>query len=257
VKKSWTILLALGLSCILWGVVPVRAADTPAVGPGQPTPAAEINDPAFDRFCSPHLIGAAWDRMDAALMTDVALLIQHGESVLGRPRRGLAANDAFKIAVRLAQQRHDQNALQRLKKGAQRSGSQQLVQFVASTEQLAGGSRVAVPDLMVPIDDITPEQYAELGMIRDGISRAIVCGNRDALKRCEAEIPKYEGLSQDQLRTLRQLIDRAQNEVPAEPVIDTATTNALDLLAARSRDGDDEDDDSQPADEPGNVAGAY
>jgi hypothetical protein len=253
-KKSWTI-LAVGLSSILCTALLVRAADTPAVEQAKPTPAAETNDPAFDRFCSPYLIGAAWDQMDPGLMTDVALLLQHGESVLGRPRKGVSAEQAFKIAVRLAQKKNDQNALQRLKKGAQRSGNQQLVRFVASTEQLADSSRVAVPDLMVSIDDITPGQYATLRMIRDGISRAVVSGNQDILRRFKNGLPKYDGLPPDQKRRLQQLIDKAQSTVPAEPVVDSATTDALDLLAARSRDGDD--DDTEKADEPANVTGGY
>src|SRR5437016_3896811 len=79
-------------------------------------PAAEPlkHDAAFDRFVSPVQLQYALVHLDQGRLADAADRVARGERELGRPRAGLTADGLYRLAIRVAVDRHDPQTLTRL-----------------------------------------------------------------------------------------------------------------------------------------------
>lgn len=140
----------------------------------------QVADPGFERYADVRLLKTAYEQVDSALMTDVALQLAEGERVLLRPHQAISAKSAILAAAELAAKKGDQSSLKRLQKHLANGGDQELVKRLQALVSLSAQQRAATPDLDVKIDTLTPNE-AEIvrGVTRD-LERAKYLGGRTA-----------------------------------------------------------------------------
>jgi len=207
-------------------IAAAKAAATPQVP-------QELQDPAFDRYVDLLLLGEAWERLDPALMTDVALQFAEGERVLFRSHKGIKSEELFKLAVKMATDRRDQATLDRLQKHFERSGDKSSSESLAASRKLTGEARAVDPALLIPVDEITPEGYALYRGILGEIKAARYIGNREALQALEGELDKWPGLTDQQKQYLQSIMGQSRAEMADGETPELA--NHLDRLTEASR----------------------
>jgi hypothetical protein len=106
-----------------------------------PDPRGAFVDDAFDGFVSLERIESAVTSDDAAALTDVALLVAHGEAVLQRARNGVNADQLVRAAVEAAATAQDQQTLQRLERGLACLQRDDLQEVLATAQQLGASAR--------------------------------------------------------------------------------------------------------------------
>ena len=101
-------------------------------------------DPAFDKYVDPQSLLPAFQSRNAALLTDLALQIAFGESVLERPRKGFTARDMAVLALATAAETGDKASLERLAKFAAKTNDAQMtgrLSIVKPSISIIGGNR--------------------------------------------------------------------------------------------------------------------
>ena len=131
----------------------------------------ELRDAGFDRYVDLALLCKAWDEKNASVLADVALQFREGERVLLRPHRGFSSQQLLEEAARIATETKQTEALQRLRKIVEATGSTELKAKLAGAEKLAGEARASDPALQVSIAEMTPDVFAELWEILTGHPR--------------------------------------------------------------------------------------
>lgn len=216
----------------------------------------DIADPAFDVYVAPGLIGKAYEARDAALLTDVALQLAEGERVLLRSRQGITAAQAIKLALNAASHKQDKNSLQRLARYAASRNDKSLAEQVAAAEKLTAVSRDTTSRMMVPIEEIEFDDYAQLRHCVHRIDQARLTGDTRCLIALEQDIQTcvpdaYRG-------NLSKMIAEARAAIPEDQTADEKLVCVLNLLTQISRDDEeDEDEEDTVADEPVEVSGSY
>jgi hypothetical protein len=225
-----------------------------------PSP-VQLDDAAFDIYANPLHIGQAWYSSDASLMTDIALQLAEGERVLFRSRNGITAQQAFDVAVRVATERNDSAALERIAKYAANSGNKELATSAGAARKLTASSRsVEGPEFLVNPFDVTPKEFGMLHDCFGQIRMAKIAGDVRSLDLIEKEylphVPEscQAGLSKC-LGTARHSIEDAK---PLPPEL----SENLKRLALISRHnaydgGGGGDEEQDTASEPVPVTGPY
>ena len=195
-------------------------------------------DPAFDRYVDLSLLGDAWSRADAALLTDVGLQLLEGERVLLRPHRKLPGAKVLELAARVATDRHDQPTLERLAKVADQLGQPAWKAQVASALKLGGSARAVNPALTISVDDLSPDAYAAFHDYVEQIEIARAAHDKPALEVLKQGLTELTGLPEKQHNYLDQQIIEglASLKGVTDPQQD-AFASALDKLADASRGG--------------------
>ncbi len=213
---------------------------------------ASLDDAAFDIYVNPHHIGHAWYSADAALMTDVALQLAEGERILVRSRKGLSAKEAFEVAVRVATERQDKVALERIAKYAALAKNSELAASAAAAQKLASVSRDTTYRMLVDPEKIELKHY---GLMHDCIGQirmAKIAGNVRSLDLIEQKyLPYFPELYKEEMT---KCLGAARHEIEGTTPLPPELTERLKRLALISRDDDDE---NAQADPPVEVSGAY
>lgn len=172
--------------------------------PEPPPLPAEFVDPAFEQYVSPFLLIAAFDELDAALMTDIALQLAEGERVLLREHTAGSSADMFKMAIKVATETNNTEALDRMAKAAEAHGNQQLAADVAAAKKLAGASR-ADDSPKVSLNQLSPGEHLVYADILRSIHSAGLVGDADALTEFEKNVDSFEGLTDEQKAYLKKV----------------------------------------------------
>lgn len=241
-SKTWIKwVMALGLGCfVLSGqtesaFMQVSRADeleVTSVASFSEAAADDLHDPAFDRYVKMSDIGSAWASQDPSAMTDCALMILEGERILLRPHSKLSGENILTLAGKLATEKRDAAALERLKKAAELHGKKDVVAGLASSAKLGAAAR-GDDSLTISIDETSPEEYEVCREYCDRIRMARIAGDLAALKVVQEELQTGEstGGKRDQLLAL---VQKAVAAVPTDKPVDP-TIVAISRLGAQSR----------------------
>jgi len=238
--------------CILTACC-VYAQDTPK---SMPILESEISsDWAFDRYVDLDLIGKAVFSGDADLLTDTALQLASAERTLIRTHKsGITSEALLTAALNLATEIRDKDVLERLAKIAQSLNRKDLAGKVANAQKLASEPADAIPELMVSVKEMSPEDYAAFHQCLSAVLVAKITNDATWLQDWETKYGCQADDSQHYIY-LKTLITKTLAELPkAEGV----SRNLLSKLAEESR-GNEPDDRNKPGDwnRPGDKPGDW
>jgi len=150
----------------------------------------KLRDEAFDKHVDIRLLGPAIEDGDAGLLVDLALQTAHGEKVMQRKRKGIAAADIFTIAMRAAAASRDKAALKRIAQYAEKHQDAALKAKTTAALKLAGSSRSVKPDTTVSVEDVDAEKFAAYKALLNQIQLARIVGNRSWLVAMKDSLPE-------------------------------------------------------------------
>jgi hypothetical protein len=167
--------------------------------PPAPALAAELADPAFDRYVDTSRIGKAADEVDAQALVDAALQLAEGERILFREHRsGLSASGLLKRALAWSATVGDKATIERIAVAAKRLGDEDLQTQAAAALKVAGAARDddGSRSLQVDVEATDPETLADINRWQSAIRRAAALGDsseldlvRDAVDEIEGRVP--------------------------------------------------------------------
>jgi uncharacterized membrane protein len=208
-----------------------------AISPGGEWVPDNLRDPGFDHYVDLALLCKAWDEKNASALADVALQFREGERVLLRPRRGFTSQQLLDEAARIAAETKQAEALQRLRKIAETTGSTDLKAKLASMEKLAGPARAADPALQVSIAEMMPQVFAEVWEYFHAIQDAGLTGDTATLKEIQDDLANNTRIPEKQKKYLQKLLQERQATMAALPESQKQLSQALDKLSDSSRRG--------------------
>ncbi len=179
----------------------------------------DLQDPAFERYVDLLVLAKAWNQLDPALITDVAMQLAEGERVLLRSHKAITSDELIKLAVKIAADKCDQNTLERLRKYYEQRGDKAMSESLATSCKLAGESRAVDPNQLVSVNEMTPEAFAVYRGLIDEIKAASYVGNHEKLEAITEGIDTLTELSKTQrayLRTMAEGHKHAIDQLPAE-----------------------------------------
>ena len=203
--------------------------------PQEPLAWDEVEDPAFDRYVDLGLLALAWEKLNPALMTDVALQLREGERILARPHKAVRSEQLLGVALRMATQQHDKETLTRLEKALAAGAAEQLQAQLKATKALLADSRGNNVGKVDP-DTTSVEAFAQFKALKQELLRARLLNDQQTLEQLRNELallPLNDTLKQ-------QLTELAKVEGPAELGAvqeDQRLGQVLSLLEQGSRRG--------------------
>ena len=215
----------------------------------------KFDDPAFARYVDFKMLGKAWDRLDSALLTDVALQLAYAEDVLQRQHKKINADTAIDLAFKLAVETKNEVALGRLAKAAEFYGKTELAGRIQNSGKLALASRSIDPALAVPVLDVTAEDYAAYHTALITLTKIRISKDGELLDWLESS-PRLDRLPEPQREYVQQQIANLRETVPQKEPVETdnllaengaeaslAGTDAQSKEAADQKDKDSSDND--------------
>src|SRR5262249_22565918 len=144
--------------------VPPEERATPLDSERPPAPAipADLRDPAFERYVDVAQVGEALAAGNPGLLTDVAMQLAEGERVLQRPHKALSAARVLKLAMRLAVEKKDKPALDRLAKVVKASGDKELKAWFTKAQTLGAGSPKPATGWLEAVERLDSESFLML-----------------------------------------------------------------------------------------------
>jgi hypothetical protein len=202
---------------------PVSATATAATKatPAPASIAAPISDPAFAQYVDVMLIGRAWETLDADLLTDCALQLAEGERILMRNHKaGISSKELLALAVKVAADKRDAKALDRLASIADHTKNTTVTEQVASAKKLAGQSRKIDPAASVSATEISPTQLAVYQNAITGVKASGIVGDASYLKTLEEGLNDSESalasLNDSQKAYLKKIMGETREIIPSE-----------------------------------------
>jgi len=179
---------------------PTSSAALYLAPPGGDVVPLDLNDQAFDRYIGLQFLADAWVALDAARLTDAALLLAEGERVLLRPHRAITAAEALQLAARTAFEQGDAVTITRLEKVAALRKDAELKAMIAASKKLGGASRSSAPG--VDLNTTTPAAFALLYACHADVKRAKLAGDVLVLMALSKAIPDMPLLTAEQKEQL-------------------------------------------------------
>ena len=190
----------------------------------------ELADPVFDHQVDILLLGKAWQRHDAALLTDIGLVLAENERVMMRPRKGLDSALLLELAAYIAADRNDITTLERLDKLSARNAN--LGTRIAAARKIAERSRSAEHSAVGSIENLTPEGLAVHQAALRRIRSARLAGDIAALDKLDEHLDTRTDLHDSQRKHLDGAIAHAKSSVTKETDNLKSTIITLEKLAA-------------------------
>lgn len=179
-----------------------------------------ISDPAFERHVDIVLLGAAWDQLDAALLTDCALQLAEGERILMRNHKAITSQQVLAIATKVAAEKRDVATLDRLASVCEGTKNTSILEQVAMAKKLAGQSRKIDPATSVSAIEVSPTQFAIYQEAVTGIKAAGIVGDAGYIKNLEDGLNDKESmlasLSESQRSYLKKIMGETREIMPKE-----------------------------------------
>jgi hypothetical protein len=246
---------SLAASLLAGGLLSVaKAQDTPAPTGGPEASAAKtekpkgatgkraLSDPAFKKFVNIRLMMPAFHARDASLLTDLALQLAFGESVLDRPHKGFTAKDMATLALATATETGDKASLERLAKFAAKTNDSQMAASISVAKLQASKTRADAPPFMLPLGNIKLGTIDYIQGVTGSIESAKILGNRAQLEALVEELQKEDGLSTELRGSVMALATDALKMMPTDATPSAAALALEKMLRSTSRQDDDDDD---------------
>ncbi len=189
-------------------------------------------DPSFDRYVNRPLLRRAVQALDPTLLTDVALQFVQGEAVLFRSHKSITAEEVLTLAIQVASDKRDKDALARLARACEQSGHEALSARVKIALELSGASRGVDPVNMVSVATMTPRAFATYQRVLNDLQSNKLHGDEEALRKLREALPTIRYLGDPEREIVEQQIDAALESIP-ESGNDVA--KKLEMLSASSR----------------------
>ena len=173
------------------------------------------NDPAFKSFIDLDQVGDALAGLDAARITDCALLLAQGEKVLLREHRGVSSAKLFTVALKVAADNRDEVTLKRLDKALRGSDNAELTALL-SVSLLQAKTRKVDP---FTNEKVSPESRALHASLSNEISLAKNLNDRPHLEHLQQTVSSMPELTTNHREHLhRQIKDALDSMAPnADP----------------------------------------
>ena len=213
--------------------VPASPTPTPT-SPVRGAPANSLptylDDPAFNGQVDIFLLGKAWQRHDAALMTDVGLLLAHCERTLMRHHKAIEASRVLELAAYIAADRKDEATLKRL--DAIASKDEKLRTMIAAARQTAEKANPGDHPISDSMEELTPEGLAVHQAALRQIRMARLSGDIDAIEALDKHLDTRDDLHSAQQGHLDKVIAKAKTAMNKDNEGLRATIRTLDRIAA-------------------------
>ena len=203
-----------------------------AESPVQVAPLKVKRDPAFERYVDRKLLGQAVEKLNAQLLTDVALQFVVGERSLFRSHKSVTAGEVLELAVQVAADKRDAESLDRLAQGAAQIGNEELAARIQAAQQLAASARAVDPALTVSVETMTPRTFELYQRSLRYIDRQKLLHNSEALEGFRERLPELKHLGDAERKFLEQHIASALESLPEEGSL---VVDKLALLSFTSR----------------------
>lgn len=245
--QRWWTAFSVGTLCALLPILEVRGQaeieDAPpppkaSTAAGEPAPFThvpeELSDPGFDKYVDYKLLTEASLSLDASGLTDVALQLREGERILLRAHKSLKPAALADAALKVAADRGDAAAIERLAKVAEAWKDEELAARVKLSKQLAAKPRAIAALPPVPDSQEYDEEVVQSHQFMVRLDQARALSDTAALKALQAEVkplPKKAG-------SLMAFVDQQIAEAVASVENDTdgqETAALLSKLSATSR----------------------
>jgi len=197
----------------------------------------KFDDPAFDRYVNLVQLGKAWDQLDSDLLTDVALQLAYAEDILQRSHKKLTADLALDLALKLAAETKNQNALARMSKAAEHYGKTELAARIKAAGELSLASRSTEMPASALLG-LSAEHYRLYRTLIAEMTRCRVSEDSSRLKKI-ATGSLLQTLPEPLRGSIQKQIDELQKSVPVPkapaPEASEGATNLPQLLQILSQ----------------------
>ncbi len=192
---------------------------------------AQLQDPAFERFLDPRLLARAWERQDAASLTDMALLLAEGERVLLRSHKAFRPDHLLELAAYVAADLDDHATLERLARAAEARKDAALADLVKQADQLMATPTADRHDWASDIESISRHSLSVHQATLRHIRVIRICGDQESLDELKKAIQALPDLTPTQkAHALKAIADHSKNIKKSNPAL-RPTIHKLDRLA--------------------------
>jgi hypothetical protein len=176
------------------------------------------------------LAGKAWQRHDAALLTDVGLLLAQCEKVLKRPHKAIEASRVLELAAYIAADRKDAATLKRLE--AVGSEDPKVKQMITAARQAAEKAHPGDHPIAESIESMNPEGLSVHQAALRQIRMARLAGDINVLEALDKHLDTRDELNSAQQGHLDKVIAKAKSALNKDSDSLRATIRTLDRIAA-------------------------
>jgi hypothetical protein len=210
----------------------VNAAPGDSAAPadkGQPAAAevpADLVDPAFADAVDLAAVRQAIGALDAKALMDHAETLLLAERKLGKKHKSLGFAALVELAIRIAADAQDAQALGHIAKSLERLGVKdfdQKLKAAANQER----SRVISAGPNVPLSETTPEAIVLYNAMKKQVKLALLLGDRKALASMRQKIERLTELHQKQREHLLLLCTEAIAAMPMDSGVQTLSLQKL------------------------------
>src|SRR5262249_19845015 len=163
---------------------------------------AQEPDPAYDRYVNLDLLATAREQKNPELLTDIGLQLMEGERVLLRSHKAISSDHVLAMAVKVAGERKDAEALKRLAAIFETTKKAELAAEVARAQKLAWVSRAVDPALIIQVDQVSPATFLVMQSLIEEITAAKMAGDGEALDTILKHTADVRSLSEAQRKSL-------------------------------------------------------
>jgi len=181
---------------------------------------AGLLDPAFNRLVNARLLAQAWERQDAALLTDMALLVAEGERILMRPHQAFRSDHLLELAAYVAADLDDHPTLKRLAKAAEVRQDAALAALVKQADQLMATPTADRHDWASEIESISRHSLSVHQATLRHIRVIRICGDRESLDELKKAIEALPDLTPTQKEhAVKAVEDHTNNLKQSNPAL--------------------------------------
>jgi hypothetical protein len=204
---------------------------------------AHFADPAFDRYVDLNLLGRAWRKLDAAMLTDGACQLMEGERILLRSHKLLSSEQVLQKVIQIAVERKDETTLKRLTRVLERRPNPGLQSQLQAALKLAAGSRGENTALLVDPRETAAEAFEACQAFLAAMAAGRLSRDRKALDDLAAlqqAAGLLRGLGKQERERLLTELAASRSAIPEDAIPDS-TARVLEQLSAASREPDGND----------------
>ncbi len=186
-------------------------------------------DPAFERYCNVDDLVTAVKQLDSKAVTDFALQLLHGQSVLHRDHLGISTADVFELARSICVEMQDRDSLARLAKAARRLEDKELLRRIEESQHASLDAPSLEPSPTVDLLNTDHNQFAAMKAFSHGARIAKVLGDTEGAQRLAELVQSDPSLTEGHKQQLRSQFASATKRA-------ATATKLADKLRAATRD---------------------
>lgn len=214
--KPLGIILLTSTSLLMWSSQNTASAQTAEKKPAETKPDSEPesswSDPLFEKHVSLELLDQAISQGNPSQLTDCALQFARAEQILHRHHPAVSADELMEMAMKMAADQADTDALKRLAKAAEIYQKEALAKQIQNINKLVKPSRTVDPHhaaLASTLLDSSVETFTEIKRNLAAMKVAQTLGEETALKNQVKMVTTHPLLNEKQRELLGELVKEA------------------------------------------------